>query len=146
MHKYLEFKSQKILGPQIHKCHTCERFANLTNLVSPQIWRFVELICVPPPLQICHWWCWYQCKFATGVDDTGGKFPICVVVLVVYLDLRISPSRILKKFEMTLVLFSGAWKRRIHEKTWSKKSCDAVPLKQNISTHRNALKSFHKTL
>jgi hypothetical protein len=55
-------------------------------------------------VQICH-----------RVDDTGGKFPICVVVLVVYLDLRISPSRILKKFEMTLILFLGAWKKRIHE-------------------------------
>jgi hypothetical protein len=66
------------------------------------------------------------CKFATGVvdtsvDDSGGEFPICVVVLVVYLDLRISPSRILKKFEMTLILFSGAWKKRIHEKNLKQK-------------------------
>ncbi len=35
-----------------------------------------------------------------------------------------------KKFETTLMLFSGAWKKMIHKKTWNKKSRDTVPLKQ----------------
>jgi hypothetical protein len=39
-------------------------------------------------------------KFATGVVDTGGKFAAGVV------DLRMSP---LISFEMTLMLFSGAY-------------------------------------
>ncbi len=33
-----------------------------------------------------------------------------------------------KKFELTLMLFSGAWGKVIHEKTLSKKSRDTVPL------------------
>jgi hypothetical protein len=38
-----------------------------------------------------------------------------VVVPVVQLDFRISP-RILEKFEVTQMLFSGAWEKMIHEK------------------------------
>ncbi len=34
-----------------------------------------------------------------------------------------------KKFEMALMLFSGAWGRWFMKKTWSKKSLDNVPLK-----------------
>ncbi len=36
------------------------------------------------------------------------------------------------------MLFSGARGKMIREKTWSKKSCDTVPLKQNITAHMNA--------
>ncbi len=42
------------------------------------------------------------------------------------------------------MLFSGAGGKVIHEKTWIKKSCDTVPLKQNISAHKIALISLHK--
>jgi hypothetical protein len=75
--------------------------------------------------------------FATGVVDTGHWWQICrwyqqhqrnlwqnlplvSLIPVVHLDLRISP-RILKKFEMTLVLFSGAWGKIIHEKNLEQK-------------------------
>jgi hypothetical protein len=39
-----------------------------------------------------------------------------LLIPVVHLDLQKSP-RILKKFEMTLKLFSGAWGKMIYEKT-----------------------------
>ncbi len=51
-------------------------------------------------------------KFADGIVDTGGKFAMHPVV---HLDLQISP-RISKKFEMTPVLFSGAWGKMISAK------------------------------
>jgi hypothetical protein len=65
-------------------------------------------------------------KFAAGVVDTGGKFAAGVVDTgsnlppVVHLDLRISP-RILKKFEMILMLISVAWGKVIHEKNLKQK-------------------------
>jgi hypothetical protein len=34
----------------------------------------------------------------------------------VHLDLQISPQNFRKKFEMNLILFSGAWGKMIHEK------------------------------
>ncbi len=37
---------------------------------------------------------------------------------------------LLKKLEMTQVLFSGAWGRWFVKKTWSKKSCDTVPFRK----------------
>ncbi len=42
------------------------------------------------------------------------------------------------------MLFSGAWGKMIHEKSWVKKSCATVPLKQNISAHKIALISLNK--
>jgi hypothetical protein len=54
-------------------------------------------------------------KFAAGVVDTGGN-----LTPVVHLDLRIS-SRIFKKFEMILMLLSGAWGKVIHEKNLKQK-------------------------
>jgi hypothetical protein len=60
-------------------------------------------------------------KFATGVIDTAGKFSL---IPKVYLDL--TPH--LKKIEMTLKLFSGAWGKMIHEKNPKQKSCDTVLL------------------
>ncbi len=70
-------------------------------------------------------------KFAAGVVDTGGKFAAVVVntggnlppvslTPVVHLDLRISP-RFSKKFEMILMLLSGAWGKVIHEKNLKQK-------------------------
>jgi hypothetical protein len=47
-------------------------------------------------------------KFAVSIIDTGGKFAT--------IDLQISPQ-IFEKFKMTLMLFSGAWGKMIHEKT-----------------------------
>jgi hypothetical protein len=74
-------------------------------------------------------------KFSSGVVDSGGnlppelltpismtlavplaKFTPNVVVTVVHLDFRISP-RILEKFEVTQMLFSGDWEKMIREKT-----------------------------
>jgi len=40
----------------------------------------------------------------------------------------IMSPRIFGKFEMTLMIFSGTWEKKINEKTWSKKSRDTVPL------------------
>jgi hypothetical protein len=54
-------------------------------------------------------------KFAAGVVDTGGNFPPVSTTPVVHLDLRVSP-RIFEKFEMILMLLSGAWEKVIHEK------------------------------
>ncbi len=51
-------------------------------------------------------------KFAASVVESCGKF-------LVHLALRIS-QRILEKFEITLVLFPGAWGKMIHEKTLRK--------------------------
>jgi hypothetical protein len=46
---------------------------------------------------------------------------------VVHLELGISPRRS-KKSEAALTVYSGAWRKLIHEKTRSKKSRDTVPL------------------
>ena len=65
-------------------------------------------------------------KFAAVVVDTGGNFPPVSLTPVanlppvsttpvVHLDLRVSP-RIFEKFEMILMLLSGAWEKVIHEK------------------------------
>jgi hypothetical protein len=51
-------------------------------------------------------------NFATGVNDTGGA--PCTL-----------HRKFSKKFDMTLMLFSGAWEKVIHEKN----------LKQKISRH-----------
>jgi hypothetical protein len=40
--------------------------------------------------------------------------------------------------------FSEAWGKMIPEKALRRKSCDTVPLKQNIRAHKNALMSLHK--
>ncbi len=56
-------------------------------------------------------------KFATGVVDTGGT------LTCEYL------RAFSKKFEMILMLLSGAWGKMIHEKNLKQKSRDTVPLK-----------------
>ncbi len=62
-------------------------------------------------------------KFAAGVVDTCAKWPPVLLIPVVHLEYL---REFLKKFEMMLRLFSGAWGKIIHEK--SKKSRDTVPL------------------
>ncbi len=44
------------------------------------------------------------------------NLPLVSLIPVVHLDLRISP-RFLKKFKMTLMLFSGACVKMMHEKS-----------------------------
>jgi hypothetical protein len=64
---------------------------------------------------------------AAGVVDTGGNLPPVLLTPVanlppvsltpvVHLDLRIYFREFSKKFKMTLMLFSGAWGKMIHEK------------------------------
>jgi hypothetical protein len=65
-------------------------------------------------------------KFATSVVDTGGKIATGVVDTGSAPSLAKSP-RIFKKFEMTLMLFSGAWGKMIPEKNLKQESRDAVP-------------------
>ncbi len=86
----------------------------------------------------CHWYRW---QFATSVVDTGGKFATGVnntsgtggKIATGVVDISGAPwlanifANFWKKFEMTLMLFSGAW-GWFMKKTWSKKSCDTVPL------------------
>jgi hypothetical protein len=91
--------------------------------------------------QICRQCPWNRWQFATGVNNTSGtgtkicrqcrwyRWKICrrcrwhrwCALTCEYL------RELSKKFVMTLMLFSGAWGKVIHEKTWSKKSRDAVP-------------------
>ncbi len=85
-------------------------------------------------------------QFGAGVVDTGANFPS-----VVHLHLRISP-RIFEKFEMTLTLFSRAWGKMFHEKTWSKKSRDTALLSGQSSAFQrwdfvfNSSTNLHITL
>jgi hypothetical protein len=70
--------------------------------------------------------------FAACVVDTSGNLspphlPPVSLIPVVHLDSRISP-RILEKFEMTQVLFSGAWGKMIHEKKSEAKNLVTLPL------------------
>ncbi len=56
------------------------------------------------------------------------QLPLVSTTPVVPLELRIS-QQILTKFEMALMVYSGAWGKLIHEKTRSQKSSDTVPLR-----------------
>jgi hypothetical protein len=74
--------------------------------------------------------------FATSVIDIGGKFAASIVdtggnlllvsttpaVLVVHLHLRIF-RKFSEKFEMTLVVFSGACGKLTHEKNLKQNTC-----------------------
>ncbi len=55
--------------------------------------------------------------------------PLASTTLVVQLELRIS-LQIFKKIWNGPNGISGAWGKLIHEKTWSRKSCGTVPLRQ----------------
>jgi hypothetical protein len=70
-------------------------------------------------------------EFAAGVVDTVGKFATSVVDTSGASWFVNISTNFWKKFEMTPMLFSGAWEKMIHEKTEktrSKKSRDTVPL------------------
>jgi hypothetical protein len=65
-------------------------------------------------------------KFAGGVVDTGGKSVTGVVDTIdkfatSVVDTGGAPPRIKKKIEMTLILFSGACGKMIHEKNLKQK-------------------------
>ncbi len=69
-------------------------------------------------------------KFAAGVVDTAGKFATGVVDTGGAPWLANISVNFLKKFEMILMLLSGAWGKVIHEKNINLKSRDTVPLKK----------------
>ncbi len=71
--------------------------------------------------QICRQCHWYRWQVATGVIDTRGKFATGVVYTLTCEYI----CEFSKKFEMILMLLSGAWGKVIHEKN----------LKQKISWH-----------
>ncbi len=101
---------------------------------------------------------WYRWQFATGVNNTSGtggkicrrcrwyRWQICrrrrwhrwCTLTCEYL------REFSKKFEMTLGRFSGAWGKVIHEKTWSKKSSDTVPLNSENNDGRRSKKKKKK--
>jgi hypothetical protein len=54
-------------------------------------------------------------KFTAGVVDTLANLRAVSLIPVEHLDLQIF-CKFWKKFEMTLLLFSGAWRKKIHEK------------------------------
>ncbi len=67
-------------------------------------------------------------KFAAGVIDTSGKFATSVV------DTGGAPwleylREFSKKFEMILILLSGAWGKVIHEKNLKQKNLWHCPFK-----------------
>jgi hypothetical protein len=69
-------------------------------------------------------------KFATSVVVTGGKYSTSVLDTS-GLGLQISP-RFFEKFGMTLMLFSGAWGKMIHEKKPEAKNLVTLSLSQNL--------------
>ncbi len=83
----------------------------------------------------CHWYRWQICRrchwYRRNLPPVSltpaANLPPVSLTPVVHLDLRISP-RTSKKFEMNLMLFSGAWGKVIHEKNLKQKSRDNVPL------------------
>ncbi len=71
-------------------------------------------------------------KFATGINNTsgaGGKScrPVSMIWWCTLICEYLHDCK--KKFEMTLLLFSGDWEKKIHEKILKQKSCDTVPSK-----------------
>jgi hypothetical protein len=63
--------------------------------------------------------------FALGVVDTGGAPSLANI----YANLRISTLIFEKKFEITLMLFSEAWRKMIHEKKPEAKNLVTLSLK-----------------
>jgi hypothetical protein len=62
--------------------------------------------------------------FATGVNNTGVNNTLSCKYL----------REFSKKFETALTVYSGAWRKLIHEKTRSRKSRDIVPLRKDSFT------------
>jgi hypothetical protein len=67
-------------------------------------------------------------KVTAVVVDSGVNLPLVSLIPVVHLNLRISPQ-IFENIEMSLMLFSGAWWKMIHEKNIKEKSHDTAPLR-----------------
>ncbi len=59
---------------------------------------------------------WRFFWFTTSVNDTGGASQAANI-----------SENFMKKFEMALLVYSGACLKLIHEKTWSQKSRGTVP-------------------
>ncbi len=57
-----------------------------------------------------------------------------LLIPVVHLDLRIC-LKIFEKFEMTLMLFSGAWVKMSYEKNLTQKSRDTMPSNGQFTLH-----------
>ncbi len=101
--------------------------SSLEDINTEAVWycsHYFPLVSTTPAVPACV--AYTGGKFATGVVVTGGKFAAGVIIVVVHLDLLISP-RIFKKVEWTL-LFSGAWGKMLHERNLRKNSRDTVSL------------------
>ncbi len=140
------FKSAKKFGSANRKnigyanrksanCHICRRSANVTNFVSPQICGFA--ICGPPTQH--QWYRWESLPPLSLI--TVANFQLVLLIPVVYLDLRISLHILEKILNDSNIIFRGLGE----DDSW-KKYHDTLPLKQNISAHKNALISLHKTV
>jgi hypothetical protein len=78
---------------------------------------------------VLPWMCLFTsilCCFCMYLLYSCRQWPICHRCRW-YLDLQISPQ-IFEKFEMSPMPFQGLGGRWLMEKTWSKKSCNTVPL------------------
>jgi hypothetical protein len=80
--------------------------------------------------------------FATSVVDTGGKFATGIINTSGTSVIKTSGApyepceyfcEMLKKFEMTLMLFSGAWGKMIHEKNLKQKILQHCPFNTSAS-------------
>ncbi len=60
-------------------------------------------------------------KFAASVVDTGGKFATGVIDTDGAPSLEKNLCEFSKQFEMTLIIFSGAWRKMINEKNLKQK-------------------------
>ncbi len=91
---------------------------------------------------ICHQCRWPQWQIATSSTTqavyqwqnlppmsliTGGKLPPVSLILVVHLDLQISPGAVNFRKNLKWLCFQWLEGRWFMKKTWSKKSCDTVP-------------------
>jgi hypothetical protein len=102
----------------------CRQYLRYRRQICHQCRRHRPPVSTPPPELVA--------KFAAGVVDTGDKFATSVidtgsnfaadVVLYRWCTLTCEYFRkFLKKFKMTLALFSGAWGKIIHEKNLKQK-------------------------
>ncbi len=75
------------------------------------------------------------------LPKTGNKYFYCLLFTVLQICRRWRMCtftceylrKFLKKIEITLLLFSGAWGKMIHEKNLKQKSCVTAALRQNLS-------------
>jgi hypothetical protein len=76
--------------------------------------------------EIFDFWFFHESVFSQTPENPLGPFRIFSKTSG--FTLRISPQIYEQKFEMILMLFSRTWGKMIHQKTWSKKPRDIVPL------------------